>query len=180
MVGLVVPFTNKARNVETAKNLEAPITEIESITKTGLLKASTPRLRIYSAHDFQIANIIVSIAPKLEQNVVHYASNIVFELTRKDGAYFVQSRYNGETIDFDGCGDQVKCPIEKWLGAMESLIGIETNAKADAAKVEYACQVSPTEAELENDIVSNWHYKLIPGQPTVPSRPLSSSLFEID
>ena len=61
---------------------------------------------------------MVSIDPKLNQNVVHYASNIVFELTRKDGAYFVQSRYNGEIIDFVGCEDQVKCPVEKWLAAM--------------------------------------------------------------
>lgn len=93
MVGLVMPFTNKARDAETSKNLVVPINEIKDMA-TGVygdddIYSHAPRLRIYSAHDFQIANILVSLVPDLEQNVVHYASNIVFELTKKDGAYFV-------------------------------------------------------------------------------------------
>ena len=172
MVGLVMPYTNKARNVETAKNLVVPINEIKDLATSAA--ATAPRLRIYSAHDFQIANILVSIVPDLEQNVVHYASNIVFELTKKDGAFFVQSRYNGNTLDFDACKGEIKCPVDKWLQALQ------VHLEIDPTKVESACEATPTAAEKLNDSVSDWHYKLIPGQPVVPSRPLNTSLFSID
>jgi hypothetical protein len=138
MVGLVMPFTNYARNVETAKNLVVPINEIRDLAKSTT--STAPRLRIYSAHDFQIANILVSMVPDLEQNVVHYASNIVFELTKKNDEYFVESRYNGNTLDFTTCKGQIKCPIDQWLQHLEQ------HLETDEAKVESDCAATPTAA----------------------------------
>jgi len=52
MVGLVMPFTNKARNIETSKNFVVPINEIMHHAKIGTYTKTPPRMRIYSAHDF--------------------------------------------------------------------------------------------------------------------------------
>jgi hypothetical protein len=82
-----------------------PFAEMKKLnsTKETAEQSGVPYYRIYSAHDYQIANIMIQIDPTFILDVVPYASTVMFELYKKGNGYFVKTIYNGQTLKFDQC-----------------------------------------------------------------------------
>lgn len=94
--------------------------DIRNLTTKGSSISDIPKYRIYSAHDFQIANLMIAIKPEYELNKVPYASTIKFELYNNSlGEYTVNTVYNGEYLRLGDC-DAKNCPIDKWFDYMNS------------------------------------------------------------
>ena len=53
------------------------------------------KYRLYSAHDFQIANILYQLNPDFNMTYIKYASNIYFELYEDSEKFYVRPLYNG-------------------------------------------------------------------------------------
>ena len=77
---------------------------------------------MYSAHDFQIANLLVQLVPSMNITNIPYAANIQFELYNKGNSFFVKSLYNGQKISFEECDGYQDCSLGDWLTVMESRI----------------------------------------------------------
>lgn len=71
--------------------------EIRALS-TGKITENIPKYRIYSAHDFQIANFMIALKPDYELNKVPYASTIKFELYTDQKNFYVATLYNGKNL----------------------------------------------------------------------------------
>jgi hypothetical protein len=59
---------------------------------------------MYSAHDTQIANILVALAPNYNFTYVPFASSIVFEVHRStDNDAYINVVFNGEDLPIADC-----------------------------------------------------------------------------
>lgn len=78
---LVNPLTDFARKLQYTHQLSRPVEEIRSLIygKTE----GIPKMRLFSAHDDNIANILTLIHPTYNWYGIPYAANIQFELWRK-------------------------------------------------------------------------------------------------
>ena len=133
MHGLLDPMTSLARKLMISKLFERPLVAIQKLSDKipNASKTGIPKMIVYSAHDFQIANALSQIDSTKNYTVVQYASTIFFELwkPRYSEEYRVRTIYNGKTLKFKECADieatedysddiPEYCPIDKFLKRM--------------------------------------------------------------
>ena len=152
IVGLTATLTNKVRKLFTSSNFIEAMEDIRNLTTNGTSTTDIPNYRIYSAHDFQIANLMIALKPEYELNVVPYASTIKFELYKNNlNEYTVNSIYNGEHLKLGDC-EQEYCPIDKWFAYMNK----QLYTKNDELMAQ--CALTPTADDYKNDAVTDWHF----------------------
>jgi len=85
---LMNPLTEEARRRYISKLYMYPINDLIELSKAASSSAASDVLksmgiyRMYSAHDFQIANILYQLNPAYNFTYVKYASQVYFELYR--------------------------------------------------------------------------------------------------
>ena len=136
--GLLDPLTDEARKLMISKLFLVPINHIIAISQSedpSSVIDSMERYRLYSAHDFQIANIIYHMNRNYNFTYVKYASNFYFELYKdSQNAFFVRTMYNGDLYPIEGCpNNTIKmsylgktldglCPIQDFVKAMNDIL----------------------------------------------------------
>ena len=104
-------YTPMSRKLAISKLLELPITHMKNkaggMTDASLIAYDVPSFEVYSAHDFQIANILTQLFPSMNYTEIPYASNIQFELYQKGLSFYVTTSYNGKKLPFDECAHEL-------------------------------------------------------------------------
>jgi len=77
-----------------------------------------PEMQFFSAHDFQVANLLMSLQPSFNETVINYASTVKFELYRKGPTFYVKTIYNGREFIFEECANLANCEVSNWLNHM--------------------------------------------------------------
>ena len=180
MTNLVMPFKNDIRKMVVSKNLGEAMREMQVVTsmvpmdsfinqKNGerYIDTNIPTFRIYSAHDMQIANIMVQIRPEEELNVVPFASNVVFEVWQNGYNYKIRSKYNNKPIEFKTnpgfrCEQDDKghfCTPDAFFNYMDQRLILNAtslqNQCDEPAPTYYPGGSNP---DYENDKISDWKH----------------------
>jgi len=77
---LVAFNTNLARKLWISHLMINTFKDMKAITAAGKRPDSVPQYRFYSAHDYQIANIVVQLDPEYSLSRIDYAATVFFEL----------------------------------------------------------------------------------------------------
>lgn len=113
---LMEPFTDEARHRYISKLYIFPITDLKNLANAqndedkAAVMNKMGIYRMYSAHDFQIANILYQLNPSFNFTYIKYASTVYFELYRqKEGGdtFYVKPIYNGQNFPINGCNNTV-------------------------------------------------------------------------
>jgi len=108
------PFTDEARRRYISKLYMYPVNDLITLSKAlSTIEASEVLksmgiYRMYSAHDFQIANILYQLNPSFNFTYIKYASQVYFELYREKRAgemFYVKPIYNGQNFPIKGCSE---------------------------------------------------------------------------
>jgi hypothetical protein len=126
-VDLTSTMDENIRPIYMARILDEPLKQMAQMTdKTP--SATDIKYTLYSAHDYQIANMLMYLLPSnIDWYMVPYASNIQLELVSDaSGAFMVNSYYNGKKMGFEACVDAkdpspLNCSYEEFVGLMKQL-----------------------------------------------------------
>lgn len=138
-MNLVAYDTNFARKLWISHLMLNALQDMNTITSLGGQRdGSTPQYRFYSAHDDQIANVMVQIAPKYLLDRIDFAGSIFFELYKNGNNFNVKVIYDGQTLHFDECDNQDLCSYEDFTTLMQNRL------ITDGPSLREACNASPT------------------------------------
>ena len=156
MVGLTQGFTNYARKLFISHIFDTPLKQIFARAEGTPNGDAGPKYLLYSAHDFQIANVMVQLKPELTLDGVPYASNVAMELWKaKDGSYKVRTTYNNVPVTFDTCDYQDFCEISQFKAHIDERLVVKPE------ETHQLCEQTPTKEQL---VLGNtdWHYATTP------------------
>lgn len=110
---LVMGFTPETRKAADSNTFIVPFLAIRNLLDFG--EKPKASFLIFSGHDFQIANQLLTLAPDFNFTYIQYASQIKFELYQKGQVFLVKTIYNGENLGFDRCDLFPICEYEDWI-----------------------------------------------------------------
>ena len=136
--GLTRSLTDEARKLMISRLFEQPLKEIIKLSSHNSDEnlgwgpnpwLEIPKYRIYSVHDFQIANMLSQIDPTYNYTYIPYAAKFQFELyqTLNLQLFFVKTYYDGKPIHFKECKDDENpdmC-LTGWVQHMRTTLHLE-------------------------------------------------------
>ena len=94
-------LNKQARSLYITQQLRGPLADIKSLIEG---KSPSVKYRLYSAHDDNIANMLVQLNPTFKWLGIRYASNIKFEVyERSDSSFMIYVIYNGKPLQLEKC-----------------------------------------------------------------------------
>lgn len=83
----------------------------------------SPKYLLYSAHDTNIANHLMSYMPSVDQTEgIPFAASIYLELYDVFGVWYVQGMYDGVPVSLTGCGGHTYCEYSAFEKHMDSYL----------------------------------------------------------
>ena len=106
---------------------------------------------MYSAHDTQIANLVVQITDNdFKLNTCPFASTLKFEVYQQGYNYSIRTLYNNKPIKFKECVEVEICPIDIFINRLFKKITY------NEAEIKNKCYSTPTESEIFPGGPSDW------------------------
>jgi len=103
-------------------------------------------MTIYSAHDFQIGNLLMNMLPSNNFTIIPYSASVKFELYLVGNNNFVvQTVFDGAPFLLEGC-KELMCPIDNWFEYMNKVL------YTDPAQIDEQCNM-PVQ---QSDYSANW------------------------
>lgn len=90
----------------------------EDLVKLVMGFAVPFKLRIYSAHDSNLARWMDTLSPQFWYHDVPYSSQLLFQVFQKDSEKLIKIHYQGRNVQLDGCKG-LYCTINEFIANME-------------------------------------------------------------
>ena len=90
-----------------------------------------PEYKIYSSHDFHVANVLLLIQPTHNFTYVPYASQISIEMYKNGSSFYIKTLFNHEPVPIDECGNKSLCEFDQFASMLEKnfILDREENLK---------------------------------------------------